>query len=718
MRRLTKTLIAATILAAAGCHGIGHADYGHPEPEVSLAGDAIAKTYAADGRWLVSPVLDAPEGATRAAILLELLPAWDDLTLQIEARAVLADGSHGDWMLVGETFREDVFRTGHAAFGTEAEGVQLRLPADQAEAIAALTLAAAHPERVGAEEIAEVPEDGLGTAEQALSSSLRDAFGSRYRSRSQWGARASSCSADRAKYRMAIHHTASGASITDAAIRGFQTFHMRDRGWCDIGYHFLVTRDGKVFEGRPLSRMGAHVRNNNSGNLGVSLVGCFDSGSGCPSINRATGSSAVPSQTMIDTAGELVGILSRRHGIAIDRSRIRGHREHSGQTTTCPGNNVLGRFDAIFSVARSGTSAPAPAPEPAPTPTCQTPSLRFSDLGCTGHRDDILWLAGEGLTQGCGGGKYCPERTLTRGEAAAFLHRAMNLPDGPAVFSDTAGHTHARAIHAVAAAGITSGCGGGKFCPDAALTRAQMASFLSRALNLPSATGRFADVPSDHTHAQAIYDIAAVGITGGCGDGSRYCPGDAVTRAQAATFIRRSVLYLRANCHAPSNVFTDIGCSPFKRDIEWMSSSGLTNGCGRNRYCPDREVTRGEMAAFLARALGLPDGPAVFSDVEGHIHARAIHAIAAAGITNGCGGGRYCPDATVTRDQAASFIARALDLPPGPAVFSDVDGNVHADAIHALAAAGITQGCGNGRYCPDRTLERGPLAAFLARAFR
>ncbi|MCY4494934.1 MAG: S-layer homology domain-containing protein, partial [Acidimicrobiaceae bacterium] len=85
------------------------------------------------------------------------------------------------------------------------------------------------------------------------------------------------------------------------------------------------------------------------------------------------------------------------------------------------------------------------------------------------------------------------------------------------------------------------------------------------------------------------------------------------------------------------------------------------------RYCPDRPVTRAQMASFLTRALDLPAAAAAgFTDVDPTgTHAADIDALFAAEITTGCGTDplRYCPDRPVTRAQMASFLIRALNLP-------------------------------------------------------
>lgn len=151
--------------------------------------------------------------------------------------------------------------------------------------------------------------------------------------------------------------------------------------------------------------------------------------------------------------------------------------------------------------------------------------------------------------------------------------------------------------------------------------------------------------------------------------------------------------------------------------IEAIAAAGITTGCGPSRYCPDDTVTRAQMASFLARALGLaPLSSGPFSDIGGSVHEASINAIAAAGITLGCTESRYCPNDPVRRDQMASFLARALDLDPVPTgPFIDIGSTVHAGNINAIYAEGITKGCAENRYCPAELLPRDQMATFLAR---
>jgi hypothetical protein len=107
--------------------------------------------------------------------------------------------------------------------------------------------------------------------------------------------------------------------------------------------------------------------------------------------------------------------------------------------------------------------------------------------------------------------------------------------------------------------------------------------------------------------------------------------------------------------------FSDADASPFYADILWIAQRGITIGCGGGRFCPQDVVTREQMASFLVRALALaPSSRDWFSDDEASIHEADINALAASGITLGCGGGVYCPAASVTREQMAAFLHRAL----------------------------------------------------------
>ncbi len=196
------------------------------------------------------------------------------------------------------------------------------------------------------------------------------------------------------------------------------------------------------------------------------------------------------------------------------------------------------------------------------------------------------------------------------------------------------------------------------------------------------------------------------------------------------------------------------------RFVENIFHNGITAGCGGGKYCPNQNVTRWQMAVFLATSLlgpGVPvpvsgtvpsvgsysctsGGNSLFADVsptDGTCP--SIHYIYARGITAGCGGGKYCPNGKVTRDQMAVFLATAMVGPSGtvptsgtvPSVgsynctgggnslFSDVpptDGACRF--IHYIYANGVTAGCGSGKYCPAGHVTRWQMAPMIVSAFR
>lgn len=175
----------------------------------------------------------------------------------------------------------------------------------------------------------------------------------------------------------------------------------------------------------------------------------------------------------------------------------------------------------------------------------------------------------------------------------------------------------------------------------------------------------------------------------------------------------------------PGGSFVDDDDSVHEGSIEAIAADGTTRGCNpprNDRFCPDHPVTRGQMAAFLTRALDLTPTPSRFVDTAGSVFADEIGALAARDITRGCdppANTRFCPDDSVTRGQMAAFLVRAFRYSPAPSSYVDTAGSVFADDIGALAREGITRGCdppANSRFCPDRAVSRAEMATFLARA--
>lgn len=178
----------------------------------------------------------------------------------------------------------------------------------------------------------------------------------------------------------------------------------------------------------------------------------------------------------------------------------------------------------------------------------------------------------------------------------------------------------------------------------------------------------------------------------------------------------------------PGGTFIDDDGNTHEGYIEAIAATDVTRGCNppdNDRYCPLDPVTRGQMAAFLARALELsPDGENHFQDDDDSTFEGDINALAAADITRGCNppdNDRFCPDGYVTRGQMAAFLVRGFDYtdPGGGDLFVDDDDSTFEGDIDRLGTAGVTRGCNppdNDRYCPTDLVRRDQMASFLGRA--
>lgn len=163
-------------------------------------------------------------------------------------------------------------------------------------------------------------------------------------------------------------------------------------------------------------------------------------------------------------------------------------------------------------------------------------------------------------------------------------------------------------INGIFAAGITTGCGSGNYCPSQNVTREQMAAFVVRAKegepSTTCASAPFNDVPTSNSFCKYVQRMSALGITTGCGNGN-YCPSQNVDRQQMAAFIIRAVEGnpVAGYCGAVSP-FSDVQTTNgFCGHIKRMKELNITTGCGGTNYCPTQTVTREQMAAFLARAF-------------------------------------------------------------------------------------------------------------------
>jgi subtilisin family serine protease len=152
------------------------------------------------------------------------------------------------------------------------------------------------------------------------------------------------------------------------------------------------------------------------------------------------------------------------------------------------------------------------------------------------------------------------------------------------------------------------------FCPELSMTRDQMAVFLLLSKEGPGfsppacTTPPFNDVPVSSPFCPWIQELAQRGVTSGCGGGN-YCPQTVVTRAQMAVFLLAT---LEGPGFAPppcltSTPFADVSAaSPFCPWIQELANRGVTGGCGGGNFCPSNPVNRAQMAVFLVTNFGLP----------------------------------------------------------------------------------------------------------------
>lgn len=433
-----------------------------------------------------------------------------------------------------------------------------------------------------------------------------------------------------------VHHTATANSYGEAgaldAIYAICSYHHHTQGWKDIGYNFLIDRYGNIYEGReggidqPV--WGAHTGGFNYYSTGVGLLGDFNS----VGVPQAT------IDALVDLAAwkldlhhadpmavvEMVSLGSSKfeEGEVVDMNAISGHRDAS--TTSCPGNLCYPLLTDIrpqvletggAKIFGGGPSVVPPVlDQPTTFPFTFTEPMEwtfrlFDPSGTeivtesgSGSGGEVLW---DGLVDGgpAERGAYRVEldaATLDDGEVPTPVRETLVWYNPP--FADDDFNLHEPNINAIAAAGITRGCSeyfAWLYCPTSSVRRDQMASFIARALDLPPATAdHFAD-DDGNTHEDAINALAEAGIAAGCGENA-YCPFDIVRRDQMASFLARALELEPVD----ADYFSDDSGSAHEANINAVAAAGVTLGCGDGTtYCPRDIVLRSHMASFLARAF-------------------------------------------------------------------------------------------------------------------
>ncbi|MFZ5880413.1 MAG: S-layer homology domain-containing protein [Chloroflexota bacterium] len=235
-----------------------------------------------------------------------------------------------------------------------------------------------------------------------------------------------------------------------------------------------------------------------------------------------------------------------------------------------------------------------------------TPVVCNDDSSDTNKQSALSFAAESGVTY-----------YIETGQSNDVAPTGGDLVFNATTFSDVKGNYWAwRFVEGLYNVQVTGGCSTNpvKYCPDTFVTREQMAVFLLRAKNGPSylpppvgsSTG-FTDVPINSPFAPWIKELAAQGITGGCG-GTNYCPKKTVTREQMAVFLLRTKFGQTFVPDPAVGVFADVpvegnGFAPW---IERLAADGITGGCGGDNYCPKSGVTRAQMAVFLDKTFDIP----------------------------------------------------------------------------------------------------------------
>jgi hypothetical protein len=179
--------------------------------------------------------------------------------------------------------------------------------------------------------------------------------------------------------------------------------------------------------------------------------------------------------------------------------------------------------------------------------------------------------------------------------------------------------------------------------------------------------------------------------------------------------------------------FADVLYGNYALDyVQSVWAYGITGGCLATNpltYCPNRDVTRAEMSVFIEKGVHgsvftPPVVPLTYSDTSTNFAKYWIESLAADAITGGCGGTKYCPNSYITRAQMSVFLLRGkygitfVPAAPTGTVWLDVPVTYWAARwTERIGLDGISAGCGNGYFCPDKNVSRSEMAVLVQRTF-
>lgn len=720
---LRLLLITLFLTMSVGCGAPSPSVDLDPTPPIYREGDEISLTQAG---------FIARMGAGDRALFQAEQPFVDaalfgegEALAALRYRALTAEGTWTQERALDITWQEGRAFVARLPLGIRSTAIELIAPLSQVPDFVQLHLLQERPDW-GRPLTRHLPLEAAESADPLLSFSISSVV-----SRASWGSRATgSCGAWHSPTHLTVHHTATPNSDSlspEARMRQMQAYHIDALGWCDIGYHFVVGIDGRVFRGRVTEqRTGSHVGRHNTNNVGVSLVGNF--------------TSFTPRAVQLDGLRGIGGWITDHYRIPRARSHVRGHRDWPGHgSNACPGDRLYAQLGTLVS------SFGEPSP-PTCDDECTAGARRCAGSGtevCADHDGDgcMSW----GGARDCGCGEFCETGRCVRDPAVCC---PAPISGGSDTFADVLpGSWHEQVASRLSDLDITQGCRQDPplFCPSCQINRGQAAAFLSRALLLDDTRvvdpPTFADVPIDHTFHGVIEALYAEGLIAGCAEEPlRFCPGDSIARGTAVGLLGRAASFEPVAAAEP--VFTDVSADAWYRPaLETAQRSCMINGCSSEplRFCPSRPATRAEFGLMLLRFLELDDADVEgccrpgavegasgrFKDMlDGRPQTDAAEALFEAGITSGCRGEPtplFCGACPLERGAGAALLARALDLEAlevEAPTFADVPlDHRFSDEIEALAARGLISGCDPeaGLFCPDDPLRRSTAASLIAR---
>lgn len=350
-----------------------------------------------------------------------------------------------------------------------------------------------------------------------------------------------------------VHHTAHRSAANGAnsytaeeapgIIRAMQIYHTRSTrqgglGWDDLGYNMVIDRFGRVYEGR-------------RGGFDQAVVGAHAQGFNAGSFGVAVigdFSNILPSKEALHALTNVIAVKSQIHGL--DPGGFTNQMpmvQPTDQVTTASLATATVLRPVIVGHRDVGsTLCPGMILDLLPQMrlAARAVSVRFADVAANSpHRPSILRLAEHGVIRGCSENAFCPSQGLTRAQAATFVVQALQLPTVAttrAPFVDLPlSAAHASSVYTLVEHGFMRGKSHNRFGPSDRMTRAQLATLLFNAsghTGVNPAVAPYPDVPADAVHASGIQGLKDLGIVGNCGAGN-FCPNTIVLRDSTASFV-------------------------------------------------------------------------------------------------------------------------------------------------------------------------------------